>query len=741
MKTTSIRRLTAAILTLTVLLGLILPASASQALGTERTARTITLAEGVTLTTQSLWSASKSDLRSEHYVTYAPGSGAAPIVYSGAYTTSSATLSAAAKALEGQGLRVLAGVNGGFFNTDGTVVGMLMTGGVVRALDVENHTMVGFTADGHVFIDETDPVKTARWTASAEQPEQPDVPVLTDYSFPITGFNAYRSQYYLGGLYLYNRDFNSRVNKSASMDCVAVTLAPVSGGEMTMDCSLTFAVEGMCDTAAGDEFNGVLAEGRYMLFANDHDNADLLSALRALRPGDRVTVSVSETDSRWQSAQYGLTGMYTLLRDGEIVSGLSSASNPYTAVGVKADGTVVLYTIDGRQSGWSVGATYAQVAQRLQELGCVSAAALDGGGSTTLGATLPGSSSFAALNRPSGGSQRRVNNSVLLAVPVGTALMTPGCYVQSETQVVLAGSDLAVTAAPYDGAGEPSDTVPIWWAEDGTIAGDALSSLRVRKEGSSAALSSLTLEPGERVELTASGTWYNLPVAMDDGDVTWSADAAVGTIDSQGGFTAGDRTATGSITASAGGKTVTVKVTVNSGIPFTDVPAGGWYTDAVKWAAETKVTEGYPDGRFGPGDNCTRAQIVTFLWRAYGKQEPTSMASPFTDVTNPNDFYYKAVLWAAENEITTGSGAAATFDPDSTCTRAEAVTFLYRAANKPAVTGDGSTFSDVPAGDWYTDAVKWAAEHEIAQGSDGKFAPKAECTRAHIVTFLYRDLA
>lgn len=172
---------------------------------------------------------------------------------------------------------------------------------------------------------------------------------------------------------------------------------------------------------------------------------------------------------------------------------------------------------------------------------------------------------------------------------------------------------------------------------------------------------------------------------------------------------------------------------------FTDVSANAYYADAVKWAVETEVTNGYPDGRFGPDDNCTRAQIVTFLWRAYGEQEPKSMVSPFTDVTNPNDYYYKAVLWAAEKKITTGA-TAATFDPNSTCTRAEAVTFLYRAANKPAVAG-GSTFTDVPANDWYTDAVKWAAENEIAKGSDGKFSPKAVCTRAHIVTFLYRDLA
>ncbi len=762
----SLRRLAAAALTLTMILAAAQTASASWALGTELVERHTTLAPGVTLTTQSLWSASKSDLRSEHYVTCSPGGPAVPMVYSGTYVTSTSTVSAAAKVLEGRGYRVLAGMNGGFFNSDGTAVGVLMTDGVVRSLDVDNLTMVGFTGDGHVFIDEAEPVKTARWTASAEQPEQPDAPLLTDYSFPVTGFNAYRSQYYLNGLYLYNRDFNSRVNKSSNMDCVAVTLAPVSGGEMTMDCSLTFAVEGMCDTAAGDEFNGTLAEGQYMLFANDYNNADLLSALRALRPGDRVTVSVSGASSRWGSARYGLSGLYTLLRDGEIASGLPSASNPYTAIGVREDGSSVFYTIDGRQSGWSVGATYAQVAERLQELGCVSAAALDGGGSTTLGATLPGSSTFTVLNRPSGGGERRVNNSIFLAVPVGTSLMTPGCYVNSETQVVLAGADLPLSAAPYDGAGDPSDTAPIWWAESGSVAGeglsavytapstagdydisaggdpltvhvtDALSTLRVRKEGSSASLSSLTLEPGQKVDLTASGLWRNLPVAMDDGDVTWRADAAVGTIDGQGRLTAGDRYAVGSVTASAGGRTVTVRVTVNTGLPFTDVPGSAWYTDAVSWAVEHDVAKGITENSFAPDSGCTRAQIVTFLWRAWDSPEPTSASCPFTDV--PADaYYYKAALWAAETGVTTGT-TDTTFSPDAPCTRGQAVTFLHRAAGTPQLSG-GDRFADVVPGSYYEDAVAWAVADGVAKGvTEDSFAPDSGCTRAQIVTFLWR---
>ncbi len=173
---------------------------------------------------------------------------------------------------------------------------------------------------------------------------------------------------------------------------------------------------------------------------------------------------------------------------------------------------------------------------------------------------------------------------------------------------------------------------------------------------------------------------------------------------------------------------------------FTDVSANAYYADAVKWAVETEVTNGYPDGRFDPNGNCTRAQIVTFLWRAYGEQEPQSMVSPFSDVTDPGAYYYKAVLWASENDITSGTDDTH-FSPNATCTRGQAVTFQWRAADKPSASG-GKTFGDVADGAFYADAVKWAVENEITTGTTATtFDPNGTCTRGQIVTFLYRDLA
>ena len=168
---------------------------------------------------------------------------------------------------------------------------------------------------------------------------------------------------------------------------------------------------------------------------------------------------------------------------------------------------------------------------------------------------------------------------------------------------------------------------------------------------------------------------------------------------------------------------------------FVDVKTGDYFYNAVLWAVQEGITSGTDATHFSPNASCTRAQIVTFLWRAAGSPEPKNMSN-FKDV--PADSYYaKAVAWAVENGITGGTGDGK-FSPNATCTRAQAMTFLYRASGSPAVIGS-ATFSDVAANAYYADAVKWAEKNEITGGiGGGLFGADNDCTRAQIVTFLYR---
>ena len=172
---------------------------------------------------------------------------------------------------------------------------------------------------------------------------------------------------------------------------------------------------------------------------------------------------------------------------------------------------------------------------------------------------------------------------------------------------------------------------------------------------------------------------------------------------------------------------------------FMDVPAAAYYADPVAWAVEKGVTNGTSRLTFSPENPCTRGQVVTFLWRASGSPEPKSASNPFVDVKT-DDYFYKAVLWAVEQGITNGMELTH-FGPETACTRAHVVTFLWRAHEKPAA-GTENPFSDVPSGAYYTDAVLWAVAQKITNGMDAAhFGPDNTCLRGQIVTFLYRDLA
>ena len=173
--------------------------------------------------------------------------------------------------------------------------------------------------------------------------------------------------------------------------------------------------------------------------------------------------------------------------------------------------------------------------------------------------------------------------------------------------------------------------------------------------------------------------------------------------------------------------------------PFVDIHESAYYHDPVLWAVANNVTNGTSDSTFSPDEGCTRAQVVTFLWRAAGKPAPASSESPFSDVKE-GAYYYNAVLWAVETGITNGTSDT-TFSPDETCTRAQIVTFLWRYEEQPAPAGTSNPFADVKPSAYFGSAVLWAVEKGITNGTSATtFDPEDTCTRAQVVTFLYRDI-
>ena len=182
--------------------------------------------------------------------------------------------------------------------------------------------------------------------------------------------------------------------------------------------------------------------------------------------------------------------------------------------------------------------------------------------------------------------------------------------------------------------------------------------------------------------------------------------------------------------------TIYAKWTAKSDMSFTDVADKAYYRDAVEWAVKNGITKGTTATTFSPNATCTRAQAVTFLWRAAGSPKPETRAMPFTDVP-VGSYYYDAVLWAVENGITKGTSDT-TFSPNMTCTRAQIVAFLWRSEKSPAA-GTANPFADVKSTAYYADAVLWAVKENITKGTTSTtFSPNADCTRAQIVTFLWR---
>ena len=182
-----------------------------------------------------------------------------------------------------------------------------------------------------------------------------------------------------------------------------------------------------------------------------------------------------------------------------------------------------------------------------------------------------------------------------------------------------------------------------------------------------------------------------------------------------------------------------VTVTATFKKNFTDVPNGSYFEEAVNWAVKKGITTGISDTLFDPDGICTRAQAVTFLWRAAGSPEAKTNTMLFTDVP-AGSYYYDAVLWAVENGITMGTSET-TFSPDMNCSRAQIVTFLWRSQKAPSASST-NPFTDVAAGTYYADAVLWAVKEDVTKGtSDTKFSPDANCTRAQIVTFIWRALS
>ena len=570
-------------------------ASASNALGWELHTGQVPLSQGATLGKNIFWSDTYSDLRHEFYISYTPNENVVPTVAYGSKVVDRLSLTAMAKSLESQGKRVVSGINGDWYVlSTGSTVGLLVTDGVVRATPYySNAWAIGFNQDGTAFIGQ--PALTAAVSFAGA-------------SYKLTGaINKVRKTTASdgsGGLTLLTSDFAATTqNTEPGVD---VVLTPVDDGSGTAPLQPAIGRDAQYTVDQVLESTGSIPipEGKAVLTLNAKDNADLLAALRALQPGDPVTLSVISGDSRWASAVHALGGTYRILADGQVASGLPSERTAWTAVGIKPDGTVLFYTIDGKQSGYSVGCTLSQAAQRLAELGCVDAIAMDGGGSTTLGANYPTGSGMQVVNRPSDGAQRANSTAIFLTTTLQPTGDLSSYYVTPTDAMLLSGATLQLSATGLDTSYCPTDGGPVDWEVSeggGTVTADGLltagsqsgsflvtasdgehtgtaylttvatpDTITLSNEVTGAGITTLNLRPGQQIDLKASAAYRTLALTAQDTCFTWTLDPALGTVDSSGLLTASTESGSGTLTVSAGGKSLSIPVSIASHVTTLD---------------------------------------------------------------------------------------------------------------------------------------------------------------------------
>lgn len=704
------------------------------------------LGAGMELSKGVYWTG--SDYRTENYVEYSPNSDVYPVVVSGSKVCNYGSFSSMAALLENQGKHVIAGVNGDYYVMANYMpLGIVVENGVLRTSDA-GHWAVGFKSDGSAIFG------------------RPSLSIhieINGTSYKMDSFNKTRNA---AEAVIFTDDFaQTTKNTDAGYDIVCNL-----SGTPSVNSQLTMTVEKSVESSGAM----TLPAGKAVISVSKKAGDELLSAVSSLNPGDSVKLKIS-CASGWENVSYAIGSLYKLVTNGQVESGLQAGAGPRTAVGMKADGTLVFYTMDGRQTGHSVGVSMTQLAERMIELGCVEATIMDGGGSTSMNAIYLGDSSASQINSPSDGGQRSVTNYIMLVTDkkaTGTADRL-ALYPLSTNVLSGAAASFTLKAADANGYSAKLETPVTLSVSDnlGTIGSDGSfraagagrgsiiaqgeglipasvninvvetpDILRVYHEGKTTQVTSLSVYTDSKTALMAQAMHDYVYLISQDNCYTWSVTGNIGSIDSQGNFTASTTPGTGTIAVQAGERSVSIPVTVTSPDRYSDVKSGSWYYNAVEYVSEKGLMQGTGDGVFAPNDNASRAMIVTVIHRMNGAPAPASTGG-FTDVAS-GGWYSNAVYWAREKGIVEGYGS--TFGPNDSITREQLAAMLYRQYGSPSVSGSLSAYSDAgQVSDWAKTAMIWAVEKGVITGTTGgsgsvTLSPRTAASRAEVAMILMR---
>lgn len=694
-----------------------------------------------------------------------PDSAAKPILLQASGTIYGAgTINLAVSYAKNLGYHVLGAINTDYFSpSTGVPIGIVIEDGVYKSSAEESPAMT--VSDGAIGLLEN-PQVTITLTNGRDGAQT----VLTHLNKMRAGS---------GGLYLYNKNFSTVSTRTSSPGWMVRMQMSDPTALLSVSGSLELVVTELLRTDSAVS----IGENEYILTADDASG--LGEVFERFQVGDTISLQTDCGDTGLEAVEWaGGTGD-VMVRDGALTDTanwihIKEGRAPRTALGVKPDGTAVLYAVDGRQSGYSGGLSQKDLAQELLNQGCDWVVNLDGGGSTAMSVWVPGQTGPAVVSSPSDGKPRGCATYLLLVsddagdgAPSRLALKEDGLVVLAGSSVdlgsvavldsslnVLSQDPGPITVESERGLGTLEGAVYTAGSETGTdkltlysealdIEGaaqihvvDTLTWLNITKEGSGTTLTALNLSANDQVQLTAQGTYWSKTALRSPTSVTWTVDGGVGTITPEGLFTAtGAGGSTGTITASAGGQTQTISVSLEN--LHVDVPDTHWAYTAVDYCYRSGLVGGISANQYGPDLRIRRGDFLLMLYGSAGKPNVSSEVT-FSDVS-PSDYYYSAIAWAQANQLASGMGDGR-FGPNTEVTREQAFTILNQALPILGITCDPAPLTTLEQFHDQASISSWAAQHAatlVAQliiGGDtaGNLNPKSSLSRAEMAVLLYK---
>ena len=642
---------------------------------------------------------------------------------------------------------VVAAVNADYFNFgEGVEFGIFMDEGEILTTPPDYSQAFGIKADGTSFIKSHGTIMNK-------------ILHLNGAMHQLSGVNTPHSK--VDSLVLYNRRYATSTKAKADSAEVVCTLR---SGEFREGGTLDLEVA----SVRVDQGNAPLEEGQVVLSGI----GTYKTLLSTLTPGTALQVTFSFVDF-WKDVSFAVAGGAIILKDGVIQDVTDSTNAPRTVVGRREDGTVVLLTLDGRQSGYSVGGSYKNAATILRDLGCVDGLNLDGGGSTTFVLRPLGETARHMLNKPSDGSARRVANAIVLcntATPSEAVsliiksgkrhLLVGGTYVgyspyavdqnfqprPVETPITYT-VEPALGSVSMDGKLHPTEagsvTITLQNATaKGSIAAEFVS--QVSKITSTTASLSLSTEQSKTIDVSL---WNGAnKVEFIRSQLTWDVEGEIGTISNTGEFKAGKIAGSGNILVKQGTYTLRIPVTVKGKSymsQFDDLDGHLWAVDAINRLSKAGIVNGISSTKFAPGRSITRADFMLLLVRMMKLDTTVKPDTPFSDVPK-GAYYYDGLNAAKALGIAQGSGDK--FYPTQNITREEMFTLIYRVLRKAGNLGDDakesalSVFSDAAQISSYARVpiATLTQSGLIAGGAGGKVSPKSPTTRAEAAVMIDR---